>query len=273
LACSFSRPEDPIELLLDSDTEKKTILVKNGEGRLSIHVACGCRSPEEVIRWLLDSDTEKETILEKDDRGCLAIHVACGCRSPEEVIRWLLDSDAEKTTILEKDDRGCLPIHVACSHRSPEEVIRWLLDSDTEKETVLEKDDKGRSPIHIACSHRFPAAVIRWLLDRWLLEASIRDRIEQLGLAEWKIGMEKLVKRVTAGDSNTKTIDQIHERLSKCEMERAVLSLALAVWRTSCMGVTSNSNRCNTWRIWGQRMTPLIRRSARESVESKVEPT
>jgi hypothetical protein len=56
-----------------------------------------------------------------------------------------------------------------------------------------------------------------------LLEATFRDRIKQLGLAQWKIGMEKLMTE------KTKKIQQIYKRLSKYEMEHPSLLLALAL--------------------------------------------
>jgi hypothetical protein len=160
----------------------------------------------------------------------LPIHYACEEKSPE-VIQLLLDNDTEKKTILEKDHRGQLPIHYACEEGAPVEVIQLLLNSDTDKKTILEKDDNGRLPIHSACQYAAPVEMIKLLL-----QASICDRIEQLGLAQWKIGVEELINDMAADDSKTKKVQEIYERLSKYEeMEHTMSLLALAVWRTSCL--------------------------------------
>jgi hypothetical protein len=56
-------------LLNDNGTSKETILEKNDYGKLPIHLACstGAGAPLEVVQLLLDSDTEKKTILENKD--------------------------------------------------------------------------------------------------------------------------------------------------------------------------------------------------------------
>ncbi len=105
------------------------------------------------------------------------------------------------------------------------------MDSDDDKKTILEKDHLGRLPIHWACGHSAPVEVIQLLL-----QASICDRIEQLGLAQWIIGVEELINAMTEEDSKTKKVRKIYARLSEYEeMERTISLLALAVWRTSCL--------------------------------------
>jgi hypothetical protein len=105
-----------------------------------------------------------------------------------------------------------------------------LLDSDTDKKSILAKVN-GRLPIRLACFNNGPVEVIQLLL-----QVSICDRIEQLGLQQWKIDVEKLIKDMTAGGSKTKKVKEIYKRLSNCEeMEHTMSLLALAVWRTSCL--------------------------------------
>jgi ankyrin repeat protein len=138
------------------------------EAGFLLHSAITSNRPIEVIQLLLDSDIEKKTILEKDDRGYLPIHYACFLIAPVEVIQLLLDSDSDKRTILQKDDYGQLPIHLACNKDAHVEMIRVFLDNDTTKESIFEKDDGGRLPIHCACLLNAYVEVIQLLLDRTL---------------------------------------------------------------------------------------------------------
>ncbi len=197
----------------------------------------------EEVNLLKANDTEKDlqdAVLAKgtsgdtsgDTRGDRLIQIACRMNAPVEVIQLLLDSDTEKKTIVLKDHDGCLPIHLAaCSRRASGAVIQLLLDSDTEKKSILKKDNKGRLPIHTACLHNGPVEVIQLLL-----QASICDRIEQLGLARWKIGMEKLINDMTVGGRTFMKFQEIYKRLSKYEeMKHSMSLLALVVWRTCCL--------------------------------------
>jgi hypothetical protein len=69
-----------------------------------------------------------------------------------------------------------------------------------------------------------------------LLQASIGDRIEQLGLAQWRIAVAELINVMREEDSKSKKVRQIYARLAKYEeMEGTISLLALAVWRTSCL--------------------------------------
>jgi hypothetical protein len=238
---------EDLNVLIANYTEKdlrEAVLEKDDDGELPIHTACLKNAPAEVIRLLLDSDTEKKTILAKTSFARLPIHLACFQNASYalyygefyestsvEVIQLLLDSDDDNKTIFEKDRLGRLPIHLACEEGAPAEVIRLLLDSDTDKKSILEKDGDGQLPIHLACLNNGHVEVIQLLL-----QVSMCDRIEQLGLARWKIGVEKLINDMTADDSKTKKVQEIYARLSKCEeMKHTMSLLALVVWRTSCL--------------------------------------
>jgi ankyrin repeat protein len=85
----------------------------------------------EVIQLLLDSDTDKQSILERIHDGRLPIHCACRANAPVEVIQLLLDSDDSdnKKSLLEEDYNGWLPIHRACDADTSIEVIRLLLQT------------------------------------------------------------------------------------------------------------------------------------------------
>jgi hypothetical protein len=223
---------EEMNVLIAHSTEKdlqEALLVKDSRGWLPIHWACMFDAPLEVIQMLLDNDSGKKTILAKDNEGWLPIHVACFYGTPLEVIQLLLDCDNNKKTIFEKDNPGRLPIHRACRGGATVEVIRLLLDSDADKKMIFEKDKYGWLPINYAFGG--PVAVVQLLL-----QASICDRIEQLGLAQWRISMQEIINAITEEDSKTRKIQEIYARLSNYEeMERTISLLALAVWRTSCL--------------------------------------
>jgi hypothetical protein len=178
----------------------------------------------------------QEAVLVRSGARYLPIHVACICKVPLEVIQMLLDSDAAKKSILVKNDLGNLPIHYACKYGNASvEVIRLLLDSDVGKKTILVKDGDGRLPIYVACWYKAPLEVIQLLM-----QASICDRLEQLGLPQCKRVVEGLINAIVEDDTReekTKKVQQIYKRLAKYEeMKGTVLTaLELAVWRTSCL--------------------------------------
>jgi hypothetical protein len=225
-----------VNALIANYTKKdlqEAVLVKYYRGQLPIHLACIYNAPLEVIQMLLENDSGKNTIHERCFYwGSLPIHLACSAGAPVEVIQLLLDSDDDKKTILEKNGIGQLPIHIACWKNAPVQVVQLLLASDMEKKTILEKDNNGRRlPIHIACEVNAPVEVIQLLL-----QASICDRIEQLDLEQWRIGVGDLINAIKADDSKTKKVQEIYERLSKYEeMQHTISLLALAIWRTSCL--------------------------------------
>jgi hypothetical protein len=227
-------------LLLASNNGMKTILEKGNKGRLPIHNAFLAGARIKVIRLLLDSDDDKKTILVKDDKGQLPIHLACRKHTSVKVVQLLLDSDIEKKSIFQKGRLGRLPIHLACGKYASVKAVQLLLDSDIEKKSILEKDNVGWLPINYACGANTPVEKLRLLL-----QVSIGNRIEQLGLEQWRIGVEELINALTADDSKAKKVQEIYERLSKYEeMEHALSLLALAVWRTSCLhwgGITFKS--------------------------------
>ena len=66
---------------------------------LPIHSALYSGAPLEVIRLLLDNDTQNKSIFEMDSEGGLSIHIACEWRRSVEVVQMLLDSDPESKTI------------------------------------------------------------------------------------------------------------------------------------------------------------------------------
>jgi hypothetical protein len=70
---------EEVNVLIANYTEKEfqeAVLEKDNNGWLPIHYACWVNVHVEVIRMLLDSDDDKKLILVEDIHGCLPIHYA-----------------------------------------------------------------------------------------------------------------------------------------------------------------------------------------------------
>jgi ankyrin repeat protein len=100
---------EEVNVLIAKYTEKdlqEAVLVKDNNGSMPIHWACTYDALLEFVQMLLDSDTDKKSIFEKDKSGWLPIHKACFGGATVEVIQLLLDSDDNKKPIFVKDDYG-----------------------------------------------------------------------------------------------------------------------------------------------------------------------
>lgn len=78
-------------MLLDGDTTKTTLFEPGMYDQLPIHIACRCNLAPESIQLLLNYDVEKKTLIVEDNAGRLAIHVAY-LRSNIPVIQVLLEA-------------------------------------------------------------------------------------------------------------------------------------------------------------------------------------
>jgi ankyrin repeat protein len=223
---------------------QEAVLVRDKDGSLPIHVALFCGAPLEVIQLLLDNDIQKQMHLAWS-RGCLPIHLALFCGAPLEVIQLLLDNDIEKKTLFVKDVAGRLPIHIACVTRRSVEIVKLLLESDPEKKTIHAKSNfEERLPIDIA-NHHGPVENVKVLLH-----FSIGDRIQQLGLEEWKVRMEELINAMTrnpCSDTRMKLIQKIYARLCKYEastrnMPRALSNALARLLKRQTDSVTEDVN-------------------------------
>ena len=124
----------------------------------------------------------------------------------------LLDNDTENKSIVEMD-RKLLPIHIACEWRRSVEVVQMLLDSDPESKTIHAISREGRLPIDIVGYNNAPVEVVKLLL-----RVSVGDRINQLSLQGWRIGVEELFNAMTENEENKERIkrtQKIYEWLSK----------------------------------------------------------
>ncbi|KAL3933575.1 MAG: hypothetical protein SGBAC_010333 [Bacillariaceae sp.] len=272
-------PEEALQGAVLLTAQEKTD--SSFSGRLPIHLACDNSAPIGVIRWLLDSDKDKTSILQPDKWGDLPIHTACSRKEVLEVVKLLLECDAKKTSIYIKDEAGSLPIHMACRYNAGEEVIRLLLDSDTKKTSLYQAGVYGQLPLHVACRGGASAQVIQTLLAydepktsvlqednvgrlaihiylltnraqrrdmdtvRYLLEGMFCQRIERIGLENWKQTMYQLL------NSLTKSYERdfvTRERLDSICVEirlllHRVLLLELVVWKASCLrGMKENGD-------------------------------
>ena len=238
VACIFGNIQ-AVPLLLDADLDKKSIFESNEGGDLPIHFACESGNIQ-AVRLLLDADPEKKSILETDTAGNLPIHWAC-IRGNVQAVRLLLDADSEKKSILETDTAGNLPIHWACI-RGNVQAVRLLLDADSEKKSIFEANEDGFLPIHFPCESGNIQAT------KCLLQAMISLRIKRLGLAQWKFNVSDCINDMTDDDDRTERIQKIgkaYNCLWKHEMTERTSLLELAAWKISCCFKTPSNDYDN----------------------------
>ena len=234
LACDTNAPIQVIRWLLAADTtpKKQSILKPDKWGDLPIHTACSRRDLQ-VIELLLENDCDKRTIFVKDNHGMLPLHMACRYNAPKEIIQLLLDSDRSqnKKSLSEEGIYGQLPIHIACRCNAPPDVVQVLLEQDVSKSSVAQEDNVGRLPIHVYLLRNSNQEVIQLLL-----EAMICQRIQRVGLENWKHTLQKFRKSMATHerDFNTREkLDIIEMALN--EMEERAFVLELVIWKSSCI--------------------------------------
>lgn len=282
-ACKHRAPLEIVQMLLDKDPDKRTILEKDDSGRLPIHWACYTKASVAMVRLLLESETDQTKInTQKQGKpfGQLPIDgfPPSGSSKAELAIFQLLhDRNTEKKSILTKDCWGRLPIHYACSEDLPVEALKLLLDRDFDKNSIIEKDCYGCLPIHTACKRNPSVNVIRLLLDydttkrtvfkkadgaflpihfacccnaaveviQLLLRSTISYRMEKLGLEKWRRDIGQLINSITQTDSKLRQVNEVLEKLLKYENMERVSLLELAVWKENCLK-GCGTNKCKS---------------------------
>lgn len=241
LACDNHAPVGVIRMLLDSDSQRTTILRPDRWGDLPIHTACSRSDFLEVIKLLLEMDTEKESIFIKDENGSLPLHMACRYNAGKEVIQLLLENDSRRLSLFEEGVYSQLPIHIACRGGASTEAIRVLLDFDEHKTSLLKEDNVGRLAIHLYLLtnrnfHRNMDTV------RLLLEGMICNRLQRVGLDLWRQTMagiyESLTKPYERDFVTRERLDAIGNELKA--LMRLSFLLELAVWKASCLRGSDN---------------------------------
>lgn len=130
IACSFNAPTEIIKRLLAADENKFTISSRNKHGATPLHNICDAifiEPPVESVQMLIDADSEHRTILAQTTQKDLPIHYACWRRQPLSVIKLLLDADHDKISIRAMNAHGRIPIETACHRNAPVDVIEHLL--------------------------------------------------------------------------------------------------------------------------------------------------
>jgi len=78
--------------LLDSDLSHTSLVTGGPYDQLPLHVACRCNLAVKSIQLLLDNDHDKGTVLVEDNAGRLALHVAYLRNNPPSVINILMQA-------------------------------------------------------------------------------------------------------------------------------------------------------------------------------------
>mmetsp|Transcript_24166 Transcript_24166/g.35816 ORF Transcript_24166/g.35816 Transcript_24166/m.35816 type:complete len:383 (-) Transcript_24166:2437-3585(-) len=231
LACDKNSPIQVIQYLLDSDSDKSSVLHKDRWGDLPIHTACSRQDYSAVIKLLLEYDENKQTLLQKDIHGYLPLHMACRYQAPPEVIQLLLESDRSQTSLYQKEMYGQLPLHVACRCNAPLQTLQYLIDYDERKMSLLEEDSAGRIPIHTALLRVQNLESIRILLTAMLV-----GRMERVGLELWKRDINSLMKKMKTHERDFTTRDKLDMIVDSLQqMLERVYVLELFVWKSTCL--------------------------------------
>lgn len=72
----YNAPPKVIEMLLDADLSRKTLVTSSMYGQVPLHVACRCNLQSDSLQLLLDYDTARQSVLIRDEAGRLPLHVA-----------------------------------------------------------------------------------------------------------------------------------------------------------------------------------------------------
>lgn len=236
LACDKNAPLHVIRWLLESDTQKLSLLKPDKWGDLPLHTTCS-RQNVDVVKLLLESDASKSTVFIKDNQGSLPLHMACRYNAPSQVIELLLQSDESHDTLFQEGIYQQLPLHVACRCQAPPEVIKLLLDNDETKKSVLKQDSVGRLPIHLVLLRNPNMDVVKLLLGGMLYH-----RLLSKGLDKWKVQVHSILVALKTHERDFMTRDKL-DVIAKAlkDFRERVFLLELALWRASCLGF-NNSN-------------------------------
>lgn len=232
LACDNNAPISILKALLDADVGKVAIREGDRWGDLPLHTACS-RKQTEVVELLVNSDSSKRSLYTKADNGSLPIHTAARYNAPASVIALLLGSVESRKTLLEPDVFGQLPLHAACRNGASPDVIALLLNFDSEKETVMIEDNVGRLPIHLALLHTTKDQVE---VSQLILQHMICTRMGRKGLDLWKKEIKSMLTSMETHERNFTTrdkLDMISDAMRN--FNERVCTLELAVWRASCL--------------------------------------
>mmetsp|Transcript_26243 Transcript_26243/g.39726 ORF Transcript_26243/g.39726 Transcript_26243/m.39726 type:complete len:388 (-) Transcript_26243:2348-3511(-) len=236
LACDKNSPIQVIQYLLESDTDKSSVLHKDKWGDLPIHTACSRRGYSDVIKLLLEYDENKQTLLQKDIHGYLPLHTACRYQASPEVIQLLLDSDDSQTSLYQQENYGQVPLHVACRCNAPPQTLQMLVDYDKKKASLLEEDTAGRIPLHVALLR------IRNLKSiEILLKAMIAGRMERVGLELWKRDILRFIRKMAIHERDFTTRDKLDMIVDTFkQMLEKLYVLELVLWKATCARYSEN---------------------------------
>ena len=162
LACDKCAPTRVIQWLIAQDENGQSIRSADKWGDLPIHTACSRRGYVTVIDMLLAADPE--TIVRRDLNGLLPLHMACRYNLPAEAIGLLLQPDTDGQTLHSRAMNDQLPLHIAARCDAPVDVLNVLLQADTTHTTILQTDSAGRIPLHIAFLRNAATDVVALLL-------------------------------------------------------------------------------------------------------------
>lgn len=90
MACRYNLPAQAIQLLLDRDKDKQTLMIRGINEQIPLHIAARCNAPVSVMKALLAHDPTHTTVLQRDSAGRIPLHVAFLRTSSTAVVEVLV---------------------------------------------------------------------------------------------------------------------------------------------------------------------------------------
>jgi ankyrin repeat protein len=209
LACFFGCKAATVSQLLQADTDREALRMKDSQGRIPLHLACQNKGTEKesakTVHLLLESDASKKSFAMIDRIGETPLQLACQLASKtviEQLLEAALEADRIKENSFSMDDiPKQLPLHRAFhrKEKSPANVVH-LLSTGPARANLTTKDRRGQVPFHIACENDPGASAFRQLIDNDPDSVTFK-LTDVLGQSP----MDVLIRRIIDGDDKVLT--------------------------------------------------------------------
>ncbi|KAL3931760.1 MAG: hypothetical protein SGBAC_011155 [Bacillariaceae sp.] len=256
---------------------------------------------EEDISQMIEDISQSDGSKTTDSFGMTPLHlVACSACPNPKLVRVILDrvysgsnnkkkkknnyyTKNDEYSVLTKDSWGNYPIHYAVRCNAPIEVVELLIDAQLANHTPDDtKDDNKELPLHLRHRRKEPP-YWKGLLDlacksaslpltKFLIEASVKDRIDALPCLAWKENVRSMIfsyqedqdedkpdlrndpenkkenrpqpkQQLTAPQSRLQLTKAVEKRLEWYKFQEQLSLLELSVWKANLSSTSDDSDR------------------------------